>query len=88
MNEKEIAEIREELEQGGYVKLKKSNKQKKEKPLPPIEFKSSDGFKILVGRAFSCGKYSSRQTQYLVAFPWLRRTRCLRFGERARRLRV
>ena len=49
-SEKEIAEIREELEQGGYVKFKKSNKQKKEKPLPPIEFKSSDGFRILVGR--------------------------------------
>ena len=49
-SEKEIAEIREELEQGGYVKFKKGNKQKKEKPLPPLEFKSSDGFKILVGR--------------------------------------
>ena len=48
--EKEIAEIREELEQGGYVKIKRGNKQKKEKPLPPIEFRSSDGFKILVGR--------------------------------------
>lgn len=49
-SEKEIAEIREELEQGGYVKIKRGNKQKKEKPLPPIEFRSSDGFKILVGR--------------------------------------
>ena len=49
-SEKEIAEIREELEQGGYVKIKRGSKQKKEKPLPPIEFKSSDGFKILVGR--------------------------------------
>lgn len=49
-SEKEIAEIREELEQGGYVKFKRVNKQKKEKPLPPIEFTSSDGFKILVGR--------------------------------------
>ena len=49
-SEKEIAEIREELEQGGYVKIKRGNKQKKEKPLPPLEFKSSDGFKILVGR--------------------------------------
>ena len=49
-SEKEIAEIREELEQGGYVKFKRGNKQKKEKPLPPIEFMSSDGFKILVGR--------------------------------------
>jgi predicted ribosome quality control (RQC) complex YloA/Tae2 family protein len=49
-SEKEIAEIREELEQGGYVKIKRGNKQKKEKPLPPIEFRTSDGFKILVGR--------------------------------------
>lgn len=48
--EREITEIRDELEQGGYVKSKKSNKNKKEKPLPPIEFKSSDGFKILAGR--------------------------------------
>ena len=46
--EREIAEIREELEQGGYVKRRKGNK--KEKPLPPMEFVSSDGFRILVGR--------------------------------------
>ncbi len=50
ISDREISEIREELEKGGYVKLKKGNKQKKEKPLPPIEFKSSDGFTILVGR--------------------------------------
>lgn len=48
--EREISEIRDELEQGGYVKSKKGNKNKKEKPLPPMEFLSSDGFKILVGR--------------------------------------
>ena len=48
--EREISEIRDELEQGGYVKNKKGNKQKKEKALPPIEYISSDGFKILVGR--------------------------------------
>lgn len=48
--EREIAEIREELEQGGYIRSKKGNKNKKEKPLPPIEFISSDGFRILVGR--------------------------------------
>lgn len=50
VSDREITEIREELEKGGYVKIKKGNKQKKEKPLPPIEFKSSDGFTILVGR--------------------------------------
>lgn len=48
--EREISEIRDELEQGGYLKIKKGNKNKKEKPLPPLEFLSSDGFKILVGR--------------------------------------
>ena len=48
--EREISEIRDELEKGGYLKTKKGNKLKKEKPLPPLEFKSSDGFKILVGR--------------------------------------
>lgn len=48
--EREIAEIRDELEQGGYLKIKKGNKNKKEKPLPPLEFMSSDGFRILVGR--------------------------------------
>lgn len=48
--EREIAEIRDELEQGGYLKIKKGNKNKKEKSLPPLEFMSSDGFRILVGR--------------------------------------
>lgn len=49
-SDREISEIREELEKGGYVKTRKGNKQKKEKALLPIEFKSSDGFTILVGR--------------------------------------
>lgn len=48
--EKEIGEIRQELQDGGYLKIKKNAKQKKEKALPPIEFMSSDGFRILVGR--------------------------------------
>lgn len=48
--EREISEIRDELEQGGYIKKRKGYKNKKEKPLPPLEFMSSDGFKILVGR--------------------------------------
>lgn len=48
--EREIAEIRSELQNGGYLKIKKNVKQKKEKALPPIEFVSSDGFRILVGR--------------------------------------
>ncbi len=49
-SEREIGEIRDELEQGGYLKIKKGNKIKKEKPLQPLEFESSDGFRILVGR--------------------------------------
>ncbi len=49
-SEREISEIRDELEQGGYLKVKKGNKVKKEKPLQPLEFQSSDGFKIFVGR--------------------------------------
>lgn len=48
--DREISEIREELEQGGYLKSKRGSRAKKEKALPPIEFVSSDGFKILVGR--------------------------------------
>ncbi len=48
--EREISEIRDELELCGYLKIKKGNKNKKEKPFPPLEFMSSDGFRILVGR--------------------------------------
>ncbi|MCH5190200.1 MAG: NFACT family protein, partial [Oscillospiraceae bacterium] len=48
--EKEIGEIRQELQDGGYLKSRKNAKQKREKSLPPIEFLSSDGFRILVGR--------------------------------------
>lgn len=48
--DREITEIRDELEKGGYVKSRKGKNPKKDKPLPPIEFKSSDGFTILVGR--------------------------------------
>lgn len=46
----EISAIRLELQIGGYIKNIKGKKQKPPKELPPIEFKSSDGFKILVGR--------------------------------------
>ena len=46
----EISTIRLELQNGGYIKNLKGKKQKPPKELPPIEFMSSDGFKILVGR--------------------------------------
>ncbi len=46
----EISAIRLELQNGGYIKNLKGKKQKPPKELPPVEFKSGDGFKILVGR--------------------------------------
>lgn len=47
----DIEDIREELEQSGYIKKKKNNKQKKKnKRSKPEQFKSSDGAVILVGR--------------------------------------
>lgn len=47
--EAELNEIRAELTEQGYIKAKKG-KQKKEKALPPLSFKSPTGFTILVGR--------------------------------------
>ena len=46
----EISSIRLELQNGGYIKNLKGKKQKPPKELPPFEFMSSDGFRILVGR--------------------------------------
>ncbi len=46
----EISLIRLELSQGGYIKNTKAKKQKPPKELPPREFRTSDGFKVLVGR--------------------------------------
>lgn len=48
-NEKELSQIREELTEQGYLR-KPKGKQKQAAALPPFEFESSDGFKILVGR--------------------------------------
>lgn len=47
--ESELYSIRSELAAGGYVKPSRS-KVKQPKALPPIEYMSSDGYKILVGR--------------------------------------
>lgn len=47
--ESDLSEIRLELWQSGYLKQPK-NKQKPPKALPPIEYTSSDGYTILVGR--------------------------------------
>jgi len=48
-NEKDLAQIREELTEQGYPKVQKGKKPR-QTTLPPLEFESSDGFKILVGR--------------------------------------
>lgn len=48
-NERDLAQIREELTEQGYLHRQKG-KQKNSAALPPYEFVSSDGFKILVGR--------------------------------------
>ena len=47
--ESELTAIREELAQTGYLRPVKGKKQKPEKLLP-VEYRSSDGFPILVGR--------------------------------------
>lgn len=46
----EISLIRLELSQAGYIKNTKAKKQKPPKELPPYEFVTSDGFRVLVGR--------------------------------------
>ncbi len=45
----EIAEIKEELIAGGYIKSA-SAKNKRQKPLEPMKYKTRDGFTVLVGR--------------------------------------
>ncbi len=46
----ELAEIRAELYEQGYLKRAKNDKGKKLRPLPPLEYVSDDGYTILVGR--------------------------------------
>ena len=46
---RELDEIRQELTEEGYIRVK-GKKQKAEKPLPPLEFTSPNGFRVLVGR--------------------------------------
>ena len=48
--EAELSAIRAELGELGYLRTQRSNAKRKDKPLPPIEYTSSDGFRILVGR--------------------------------------
>lgn len=49
-SDKELSQIRLELVEQGYIKEKKGAKGKLPKALPPIQFETSDGFTVLVGR--------------------------------------
>lgn len=49
--EREFSEIKDELISQGFIKPKKSNKKQiKKQALPPLEFKTSQGLTVLVGR--------------------------------------
>ncbi|MGN0489556.1 MAG: NFACT family protein [Ruminococcus sp.] len=47
--EKELSQIRVEFVEQGYIKGQKNNN-KKPQQLPPLEYETTDGFKVLVGR--------------------------------------
>ena len=49
-SEAELDEIRQELQQGGYVKADIGKKRMKQHKLPPQRFESTNGFPIYVGR--------------------------------------
>ena len=57
---RDLQEIREELEEGGYVKKRHTKKQGKKKDLKPVldSYTSSDGIEILVGK-------NNKQNEYL-----------------------
>lgn len=48
--EKDLAEIRTELTEGGYLRGAGKKKQPKQKPSRPMVFRSSEGYEIYVGR--------------------------------------
>ncbi|MDO4816322.1 MAG: NFACT RNA binding domain-containing protein [Bacillota bacterium] len=50
-SERDLAEIRRELTETGYIRKQKGAKPEKIKKQGPIQFVSSDGFEILVGRS-------------------------------------
>lgn len=49
-NESDILALREELYEQGYLKTPRGKKAKPQKMLPPLKFKTSGGFEVLVGR--------------------------------------
>ena len=46
----ELSALRAEIELAGYLKRRRKPGEKNPKPLPPMEYRSTDGFRILVGR--------------------------------------
>lgn len=48
--EQELEEIREELQQGGYLRMENVRKKPRQKKLPPLAFTSTQGYPIYVGR--------------------------------------
>ena len=50
MTEAELEEIRQELQQGGYLRQDPGRRKMKQSKLPPLRFESTDGFPIYVGR--------------------------------------
>lgn len=49
-SDRDVTEIREELISQGYIKKCRSTRQKQTVALPPKEYRSADGYTILVGR--------------------------------------
>ena len=49
-NDAELEAIRQELQQGGYLRPDTGRKRAKQGKLPPLRFESTDGFPIYVGR--------------------------------------
>ncbi len=49
-SDKELSQIRLELVEQGYIKEKRNLRQKLLKALPPLEYKTTDGYTVYVGR--------------------------------------
>ncbi len=49
-SEAELEEIRQELQQGGYIRVDSGKKRMRQGKLPPMRFESTDGYPIYVGR--------------------------------------
>ncbi len=46
----DLEEIRKELQEGGYIRPDSGKKRMKQQKLPPLQFESTDGYSIFVGR--------------------------------------